>query len=144
MANDGAALLSSLGSALGSAVSIDRVEIDSQFTPVVTYTPGPDGTATPAGGSGLLAGLNPLKTVKPRAKVYLAGSAVPIIIAPWGEPTGNYLPALGAALAGTVGAVAFYRGAKSFAKGAFWVALGLAAVGYLANQSATTTTDGGS
>lgn len=125
--------LESIGGALSSGLAISRVEFDSQFSPVITYTPGPSGEGAPSSG-GLFAGLNPLRLLKPRARIYLAVGGPPIVVAPGGEPTGNFLPFLLAALSAGVAGVAWWKGKPGLAKGAGLAALGFAALGYVVNR----------
>lgn len=122
-----------LADSLLATVTIRSVTVETQFTPAFTYTPGPSGQA-PSGG--VFAGLNPLALMKPKFTVTLAGGA-PIVVAPYGEPSGNFLPHALGAVAAIVAALAFWKGAKSVAKFAAFGAVGLVGMGYLANSNAS-------
>lgn len=128
-------VLSALGSSALAGVALQSVTVETQFTPAYTYVPGPSGTA-PAGG-GVLSGLNPLAILKPKFTVQLATGGPPIVVAPYGEPSGNFLPYAIGAGAGLVALYALYTGAKTLAKGALVVGGVMLASGYLSNSSQT-------
>lgn len=122
---------SRVASALTS-VAIRRVTVRTQITPPFSYEPSysADGTPAPAPGA---SALNPLAWLKPEFTVEpLVGA--PIVVAPYGSPSSNYLPHLAGALAGAVALFAFWRGAIAIAKTAALVGGGLLLAGALKNR----------
>lgn len=94
--------------------AVRRIEVSSQISPTIAiddpFGPrDPGGPRTDEGGGGLVDFA--MKLVKP--KLVVTTAAGPKTIAPWGEPTGSYLPLLlggalllGVGLVGTVGFIA--------------------------------------
>jgi hypothetical protein len=115
-----------------TSVAIRRVTVRTQITPGFSYEPSYDANGTPQAAPGASI-LNPLALLKPEITIEpVVGS--PIVVAPYGSPTTNYLPHLAGAVAGTVALIAFWRGALALAKGAALVGGGLLLAGVVKNR----------
>ena len=120
--------VSRAASALGQ-IAVQRVTLESQFLPPISFEPTYDSSGAPVQASPI----NPLSWVRPKLTVTpLVGP--PVVYAPYGEPTGNYLPYLVGAGAGGLALYALARG-RSYAKTAGLVALGALALGYMSSAA---------
>jgi len=127
----------------GSVASslIQGVTIESQLTPPIgPFNPfalgGGSSPATPAapsaGGSGVsVSGLAGIALGYIRPTITIDTAAGEIVLAPWGQANGNWLPNAAGLIAGIAAGTAWMLGQEAAAKKLGYIALGGFAFGYL-------------
>ena len=120
--------LPSLTRAFGSTV-FDEVVVDSQFSPEYSLQPWAPGDGQPDTPRSPLPGMVG-RYIRPRVRVRKNGQTV-VTFAPFGEPSGAWLPNAVGLTSGVVALTAFALGAKKTGMAALFVSAAGFGLGYM-------------